>query len=114
MIAFEMLERGGEVMTKVVPGVSRNTLQPIIAENVEVGSTVHTDELRSYGGFGEGRIHTRGGQSWSQGVHQRRLSRQRSWGILGSSEAVDPIQRIRPWDSRSGVEEAATEVRERV
>ena len=50
-VVFGMLERGGEVMTKVVPDVRRNTLQPIIAENVEVGSTVHTDELRSYGGL---------------------------------------------------------------
>ena len=37
-------------MAKVVPNVRKLTLQPIIAENVEPGSTVHTDELASYRG----------------------------------------------------------------
>ena len=50
-IVFGMLERGGDVMTKVVPNVRKNTLQPIIKENVESGSAVHTDELKSYGGL---------------------------------------------------------------
>ncbi len=50
-IVFGMLERDGDVMTKVVPNVRKRTLQPIIAENVEPGGTVHTDELRSYSGL---------------------------------------------------------------
>ena len=50
-VVFGMLERGGEVMTKVVPDVKKRTLQPIVSENVEQGSTVHTDELRSYRGL---------------------------------------------------------------
>jgi transposase-like protein len=41
----------GEVMTKVVPNVAGKTLKPIIEENVTQGSTVHTDELRSYKGL---------------------------------------------------------------
>ena len=45
---FGMIERGGDVMTKVVPNVKRRTLEPIIRENVEPGSMIHTDELRSY------------------------------------------------------------------
>ena len=45
---FGMIERGGDVMTKIVPNVKRRTLEPIIRENVEAGSTIHTDELRSY------------------------------------------------------------------
>ena len=45
------MERGGEVMTKVVPNVRKKTLQPIVKDNVEKGSTVHTDELRSYSGL---------------------------------------------------------------
>ena len=39
-------------MAKVVPDVKKRTLQPIVAKNVEPGSTVHTDELRSYSGLG--------------------------------------------------------------
>ncbi len=45
---FAMIEREGDVMANVVPDVKRRTLEPIIGENVETGSTVHTDELRSY------------------------------------------------------------------
>ena len=50
-IAFGMLDRDGDVMTKVVPNVKKRTLQPIIQANVEKGSTVHSDELRSYKGL---------------------------------------------------------------
>ena len=50
-VVFGMLERDGDVMTKVVPNVRKKTLQPIIKENVEAGSMVHTDELKSYGGL---------------------------------------------------------------
>ena len=46
-----MLERGGNVMLKVVPNVRKKTLQPIIKGNVEAGSMIHTDELKSYGGL---------------------------------------------------------------
>ena len=35
-------------MTKVVPNVKRRTLEPVIRENVTAGSTIHTDDLRSY------------------------------------------------------------------
>ena len=50
-VVFGMLERGGDVMTKVVPNVRKKTLQPIIKENVEQGSTVNSDELKSYSGL---------------------------------------------------------------
>ena len=50
-IVFGMLERNGEVMTKVVPNVKKHTLLQHVYENVEQGSTVHTDELRSYNGL---------------------------------------------------------------
>lgn len=45
---FGMIERDGDLMANVVPDVKRRTLEPIIRENVEPGSTIHTDELRSY------------------------------------------------------------------
>ena len=43
-----MAERDGDVMTKVVPDVKRKTLLPIVQENVEPGSTIYSDELKSY------------------------------------------------------------------
>ena len=47
-VVFGMLERGGDVMANVVPNVRKKTLQPII---VVAGTTVHTDELKSYSGL---------------------------------------------------------------
>jgi transposase-like protein len=47
-IVFGMMERDGDVMTKVVDDVKSKTLMPLIEANVEQGSTVHTDELTSY------------------------------------------------------------------
>ena len=50
-VVFGMLERDGDVMAKVVPNVRKKTLHPIIKENVEKGSTVNSDELKSYKGL---------------------------------------------------------------
>ena len=50
-VVFGMLERDGDVMANVVPNVRMKTLQPILEENVVAGSTVHTDELKSYNGL---------------------------------------------------------------
>jgi transposase-like protein len=50
-IVFGMMQRKGQVMTKVVPNVAKKTLQPIIEENVLDGTTVHSDELVSYKGL---------------------------------------------------------------
>ncbi len=50
-IVFGMAERDGDIMAKVVPNVKKRTLLPIIEKNVKPGSTVHTDELRSYKGL---------------------------------------------------------------
>jgi len=44
-IIVGMIERDGDVVTKVVPNVRKGTVEPIIEANVEKGSTVHTDEL---------------------------------------------------------------------
>lgn len=44
-----MLEKGGELVTRIVPDVRRSTLWPEICSTVLPGSVIHTDELRSYG-----------------------------------------------------------------
>lgn len=57
-VVMGMLERDGDVMTKVVPNVRRKTLHPLIETNVETGATIHTDELASYRGLvGKGYDH---------------------------------------------------------
>ena len=47
-VVFGMLERQGDVMTRIVENVRRVTLEPHIIANVRKGSTVSTDELKSY------------------------------------------------------------------
>lgn len=51
-VIFGMMEKDGDVITKVVPNVRRKTLHPIITQNVEAGSEIHSDELRTYGHLG--------------------------------------------------------------
>jgi transposase-like protein len=76
-----LLERHGEVRTKVVPDTKKNTLHIEVRENVEPGSELYTDALKSYEGldleyihqvidhaekYAEGKIHTNGLENfWS-------------------------------------------------
>lgn len=46
-----MLEKGGELITRVIPDVKRATLWPEVCGNVLPGTTIHTDELKSYNGL---------------------------------------------------------------
>ena len=43
-----MLERGGEVRAMVVENARRKSLEPRVLENVELGSTLYTDQLPTY------------------------------------------------------------------
>ncbi len=47
-VVFGMMEVGGDIVTRVVPNRKRDTLQPIIAENVQRYSEIHTDEWLGY------------------------------------------------------------------
>jgi transposase-like protein len=47
-VVLGMMERGGELITRVVPNVRRSTLWPEICSAVLPGSIIHTDELHSY------------------------------------------------------------------
>ena len=52
-----LLERHGEVRTKVVPDTKKNTLHIEVRENVEPGSELYTDALKSYEGLDLEYIH---------------------------------------------------------
>lgn len=57
-----LLERHGRekvsrVRTEVVPNTRRKSLSPIVRENVQVGSEVFTDALRSYDDLGDAYVH---------------------------------------------------------
>ena len=43
-----MLERGGDVMTRIVKDVRRRTLETLILDKIMRGSVIRTDELGSY------------------------------------------------------------------
>jgi transposase len=47
-IVLGMLERGGELLTRVVPNRRRTTIWPEICTAVLPGSIIHTDEMPSY------------------------------------------------------------------
>jgi transposase len=57
---FGMMERGGDIVTVVVPDRRENTLTPIIRQFVKQDTTVHTDDWGSYRNLGlEGYDHQR-------------------------------------------------------
>ena len=60
-VVFALAERNGRIRAKVVPNAQTVSLRPIVLENVARGSTISTDELRSYGlltgdGYRHGRV----------------------------------------------------------
>jgi transposase-like protein len=102
-----LLERHGKVRTKIVPDTASRTLQVEVRENVETGSEVHTDALRSYRGldpeyvhnvvdhaerYVDGNIHTNGLENfWSL------LKR----GIKGTYVSVEPFHLFRYLDEQA-------------
>lgn len=47
-VVLGMVERDGQIVTKVVPNIKRDTLIPQILSTVSPGTTIHTDYLHSY------------------------------------------------------------------
>ena len=48
---FDLLQRGGNVYTEIVPDCARKTLQAIIRGKVEPESIIHSDSWRGYNGL---------------------------------------------------------------
>jgi len=102
-----LLERHGEVRTKHVPNNRRSTLQREVRQNVEPGSEVFTDALKSYEGledeyvhqvidhaeaYARGKVHTNGLENfWSL------LKR----GIKGTYVSVEPFHLFRYLDEEA-------------
>jgi transposase len=60
-VVFALAERNGRIKARVVQNAQTVSLRPIVHELVERGSTISTDELRSYGlltkdGYRHGRV----------------------------------------------------------
>ena len=72
-IVMGMVQRQGDVLTRVIANVQRATLEAHILENVRKGSTVSTDEFNSYAklsrhGYDHGLVH-HSSDEWVNGVH---------------------------------------------
>ena len=72
-VVFGMLERSGDVMTRVVKNVRTATLKPVILEKVKKGAIVSSDELKSYNflsskGYKHGSVNHSADQ-WVDGIH---------------------------------------------
>ena len=105
-IVFGMLERGGRAKTKVIDSRKRHELHGQIRKHVKVGSSIFSDELKSYDGlatdyehavinhavqYADGNVHTNGMENfWSL------LKR----GIRGTYVSVEPFHLFRYLDEQ--------------
>lgn len=46
-----IVERGGNVVTRVIPNIRKSTLLPAVKASVKVGTAIHTDENHTYRGL---------------------------------------------------------------
>ena len=106
-IVAAVLERGGKVRAKVIGTRKKGDLQKLVRENVEAGSSVYSDALKSYDGLAEdfthqvvdhaqcyvnGQVHTNGMENfWSL------LKR----GINGTYVSVEPYHLFRYVDEQA-------------
>ena len=106
-IVIGVLERGKQVRTKVIPNTKKGTVQAEVRANVEAGSLVCTDALKSYEGldaeyiheavdhaveYVRGNVHTNGLENyWSL------LKR----GIKGTYVSVEPFHLFRYLDEQA-------------
>jgi transposase-like protein len=106
-IVAAVLERGGKVRAKVVDKRKKKDLQALVRDNVELGSGLYSDALRSYDGLNEdykhqvidhavsyvdGQVHTNGMENfWSL------LKR----GINGTYVSVEPYHLFRYVDEQA-------------
>ena len=106
-IVAAVLERGGKVRTKVIEKRKKKQLQSLVRENVEAGSALYSDALKSYEGldgefahqvidhavaYVDGAVHTNGLENfWSL------LKR----GINGTYVSVEPYHLFRYLDEQS-------------
>ena len=74
-----MVERDGDVLTRVVENVRRATLEPHIVENVKYGTTVSTDELKSYAKLSGARIQARRRQPLARRMGSRWRTLSKIW-----------------------------------
>lgn len=102
-----LLERGGEVTTKVIPNTQRKTLHGEVRDNIAAGATVYTDEWVSYKGLSDDYIHQviNHAQEYVNGrIHTNGI--ENFWSLLkrclkGTYVSVEPFHLFRYLDEQS-------------
>ncbi len=101
-----ILERGGKVVTAVVPNTRKKALQSAIRQQVLAGSAIFTDALKSYEGLNEfqhevidhaveyvrGEVHTNGLENFRTLVKR---------GLKGTYVSVEPFHLFRYLDEQA-------------
>lgn len=87
-VVMGMLQRGGDVMTVVIPNAKRESLIPQIKANVAKGSTINTDEWKAYkwltfDGFNHHTVE-HGVKEYARGIHHVN-SLEGFWGLFKRS-----------------------------
>lgn len=65
-----MIERGGNLITVVVPDTKQHTVEPIVHAHIEKGANVYTDEWHAYNNLGEHYLHSRVNHSAKEYVNE--------------------------------------------
>lgn len=102
-----LLERHGEVRTMVVPNVRRKSLHSEVSRHVEQGSTVYSDELRSYDQLENEYVHNviNHSEEYVRGrVHSNGI--ENFWSLLkrslgGTYVSVEPFHLFRYLDEQA-------------
>ena len=105
---FGMIQRKGDVRCMPVADVTAKTLQGIISDHVGLGSTIMTDELRSYNGLHDNYTHKRikhlKKQYVNGDIHTQAIEgfwSQMKRGINGTYHAISPKHLARYCDEFS-------------
>src|SRR5205823_4451465 len=68
-VVLGMLEKGGELITRIVPNVKMHNLIPVVHQHVLPGTHIHTDSLLSYQHLGKhGYRHSKVRHQWKEYV----------------------------------------------
>lgn len=105
-VVVGLLERGGTIKAVHVANPKHSTLVPLVKENVEFGSEVHTDALRSYDRLSQDYIHEVIDHAEAyvrDNVHTNGL--ENFWSLLkrtlkGTYVSVDPVHLFRYLDEQ--------------
>lgn len=87
-VVIGLKQRGGRIVTEIIPNVKTTSIKPVVLATVEPGTTISTDELLSYGllnkyGYDHGSVNHKA-KEWKNGVHHTN-SLESYWSLFKNS-----------------------------